>query len=389
MAQGIYLDNNTTTRPSEKAISKMLPFLTENWGSPSSPHQFGQQVVPAMGEAYRLIYALMGAKESDSIILTSSAAEGVNQVILSSYFDITRHTGKNQYITSTMDEAPAIMAIGRLEQLGCVGKMVNGNAHGQITAEIIADAISPRTALVSLSWANGLTGVINPVGEIASLCAERGIKLHLDATHVLGKLFFDLEDVGAHFITFSGDHFHAPKGTGGLYIKNGTKCSPLILGGVEQGGFRAGGVDVPGLVALGQASAEAIDSRDLVCTEIARLRNHFEEGILQQVAGARVFFRECERLPHCTAIGFPGVPNEALLYALNRRGVYASIGGGSFQQIGLVLMACGIDEITAHTALNFSLSRQSNEEEIEKAVEIVADCVKKLHKVSSKTFPTA
>lgn len=384
MTTGIYLDNQTTTRPSGKAIAKMLPFLTEYWGTPSAPHQIGQQVFPAITEALKLIYTLIGAKESDDFVFTSSGAEAINQTIMSAYFDITRQTGKNQFITSNIDEAPSIMSIGRLEQLDCVGKMVKANSKGQITAEIVADAISPRTALVSLSWANGLTGVINPVSEIGTLCQERGIKFHLDATHVLGKLFYDLDDIGAHFITFNGDHLHAPKGTGGLYIKAGTKCSPYILGGFEQAGHRAGSFNVPGLVALGEAASETIDCRDLLGTEVARLRNKLEKGIMDTVPDAITLFRDQERIPNCSAMAFPGVPNEALLYALNRKGVYASIGGGCFQQIGLVLMASGIDEILAHTAISFGLSRETTEEEIDNTIQIVADCVKKLRKGSEK-----
>ena len=128
------------------------------------------------------------------------------------------------------------MAVGRLEQLGCVGKMIPATAAGYVNVEDLADSITPRTALVSLSWANGLTGVIQPLAGIAALCKQRGILLHVDATHILGKLLYDLEEVGADFISFNGDQIHAPKGTGGLYIKQGIKCSPLIAGGSEQGG---------------------------------------------------------------------------------------------------------------------------------------------------------
>lgn len=384
MSHWIYLDNSTTTRPSTNGISKMLPFLTERWGSPSAPHNMGQQLYPAMEEAYRLIYAMLGAKESDDFVMTSSGAEAVNHVIHSAYYDISRHSGKNQLITSNIDEAPAIMTIGRMEPLGCVGKMADADKSGRVTAQAIADAITPRAALLSLSWANGLTGVINPVKEISKICEDRGIKLHLEASHVLGKIFYELEDVGAHFITFNGDNIHAPKGTGGLYIRSGVKCSPFILGGIEQAGHRAGSLNVPALAALGCAASEAIDSRDLICTETARLRNKLEREIVATIPDTVIFFKDQERVPHITAIGFAGVTNEALLYALNRKGVYANIGGGSFQQIGILLAACGVEESLAHSAISFSLSRETTEDEIDRAVEIIGDCVKRLRKISYK-----
>ena len=384
MTRGIYLDNSMTTRPSEKTVATMHPYFTEMWGCPSAPHQKGQELYPAIEESLRSIYTLLGAHEMDAFIFTSSGAEAINQVILSTYFDVTRTTGKNQFITSHIDEAPAIMSIGRLEKIGCVAKMPNANSQGIVTAAAVAENITPRTALISLSWANGLTGVINPVSDIATLCHERGIRFHLDATHVLGKLFYELDDVGAHFITFNGDQLHAPKGTGGLYIKRGISCSSFIVGGAEQAGHRAGSINVPALVGLGQAAAEALDSRDLLCTEVARLRDKLELGIMTEFPEAFPFFRDQERLPHCTAIAFPGINNEAMLYALNRRNVYASIGGGSFQQIGLVLAACGVAEALTQTAVSFSLSRETTEDEVDRAIVIIGETARRLRKVSVK-----
>lgn len=389
MPNGIYLDNSMTTRPSEKALAKMIPFFTEKWGSTSSPHQKGHELFSAIQDSLKSIYSLVGAKELSDFIFTSSGAEAVNQVILTCYLEVTRSTGKNQYVTSTIDEAPTLMSIHRLEQLDCVGKFAKVNAQGIITAESIADVITPRTALVSLSWANCLTGVIHPVAEIAKLCQERGILFHLDATHVLGKLFYDLDDINPDYLTFNGDHLHAPKGTGGLFIKQNVKCKPLIIGGLEQAGRRAGDMNVPAAVGLGVAAHEAMETRDLLCTEVARLRDKLEEGILKEYPEAVIFFRNQERLPTCTAIGFPGIANEALLYALNRKGVYANIGGGSSQQIALILTAAGIKESLAQTAINFSLSRETTEEEIERAIELIGTAANKLRKCSIKLIPSS
>jgi cysteine desulfurase len=382
----IYLDNSMTTRPSEKAVSRMMPFFTDKWGNPSAPHQKGQELYPAITESLKSIYAMLGAKDDDDFVFTSSGAEAINQVIMSAYTDITLPTGKNQYVTSNIDEAPPIMAIGRLEKMGCVGKMVQASPQGKVLVQTIADSITPRTALVTLSWAHGLTGVINPVAEIAQICHERGIAVHLDATHILGKVFYELDDIGAQYITFNGDNLHAPKGTGGLYVKQGIKISPFIMGGIEQAGHRAGSYSIAALAALGQAALEVMDSRDLLCTEIARLRNKLEKGIQQGFADAIPFFTDQERLPHCTTISFPGMSNEALLFALNRKGVYASIGGGSFQQIGLILNAAGIDEPIANAAISFSLSRETTEDEIDRATDIIVDCAKKLRQLSGVIY---
>lgn len=386
MTSLIYLDNSTTARPSEKVISTMMPYWTNYWGLSTTPHQKGQELYSSLTEFYKMLYAFIGAKEGDQVVLTSSGAEAVNHVISSVYRDVTLSTGKNQFITSKADEAPAIMAISHLEPFGCVGKMMEVNSQGIVTAQALADSLSPRTALVSLSWANGLTGVIQPVAEIADLCRQRGIRLHLDATHVLGKLFYELEDIAPDYLTFNSDQLHGPRGTGILYIKQGVRCSPFIFGSADQGGMRAGGLNMPSLAGLATAAQEALDSRDLLCTETARLRNQLEQGILREFPQAKVCFKEQERLPHCTTILFPGIANEALLFALNRRGVCASIGGGNFQQLGLMLTFCGIAENLAHSAVSFSLSRYTTEEEIDRAITIIVESSQMLGRLSEQLF---
>lgn len=382
MTSTIFLDNSATAKPSERAVSAMMPYLTTHWGNPSMPHQKGQELYPALADFYKALYTFVGAKEADHIILTSSGAEAVNHVISSAYRDITLATGKNQFLTSTTDEASSMMAIGRLEPLSCMGKMIEVNSNGIVTPEAVADSLSPRTALVSLSWANGMTGVIQPVAEIGQLCRERGVRLHLDATHVLGKLFIELENVDPDYLTFNGEQLHAPKGTGVLYVKHGFPCSPFLFGSADQGGMRAGGLNMAGLAALACAAQEAIDTRDLICTETARLRDQLERGIIKGFPQARVCFKEQERLPHCTAMLFPGIANEALLFALNRRGVCASIGGGNFQQLALLLAAAGIEETLAHSAVSFSLSRYTTEDEVDRAVAIIAESARQLSQLS-------
>lgn len=378
MTSPIYLDNSTLAKPSEKAISAMMPFLTTKWGIPSMPHQKGQELYPALADFYQTLYSFLGAKNDDQVILTSSGAEAINHVIFSSYREITLTTGKNHFLTFKTDEASSMMAISRLEPFGCIGNLIEVNAHGIVTPELVADSLSPRTALVSLSWANGMTGVIQPVAEIAQLCRQRGVRLHLDATHVLGKLYFELEETEVDFITFNGDQLHAPKGTGVLYVKQGVPCAPFIFGSADQGGMRAGGLNMAGLAALACAAQEALDARDLVCTETARLRDQLERGVMHGFPSARVCFKNEERLPHCTALLFPGIANEALLFALNRKGVYASIGGGNFQQLALLLAASGIEETLAHSAVSFSLSRYTTEDEIDRAIATIVDCATQL-----------
>jgi len=380
----IYLDNSTITRPSEQTISRMMPFFTTMWGVPSAPHQKGYELHQSLTESFKTLYQFVDAHENDQLVFTSSGAEAVNHVIQSVYRDMTITTGKNQFITSCIAEAPAIMAIERLEHLGCIGKLIPVNGQGLITAKALSETISPRTALISIPWADGLTGVIQPLNEISDICKQRGILLHIEATHVLGKLFFELKDIQADFITFNGDQLHAPKGTGGLYIRQGVKCSPFISGGSDQAGLRAGSINMPSLVALANAAKESLENRDYLGTEIARLRDRLENGILQSVPQAVLLFKEQERLPHCTTIAFPGITNESLLFMLNRKGIYASIGGGNFQQLTLILKATGLPDLITHGAISFSLSRYTREEEIDQAITIISENVNDLLSLSNK-----
>ncbi|ADI37673.1 cysteine desulfurase [Waddlia chondrophila 2032/99] len=378
----IYLDNSMAARPSKKGISAMMPYFTDYWASPSSPHAMGQQTTGMIRDAYQSLYDFLGAGKSDAVVFTSCGAESANHVFHSIYTDIALPRGKNHFITGKTSEAPALMAMHQLEELGCVGKCVDVDRQGQVTKELLGDVLSPRAALVSLSWGDGLTGVIQPVEEIAALCEERGILLHLDATHVLGKRYFTLEEVKADLISFNGSQIHAPQGTGALYIRHGLKISPFIAGGMEQAGLRGGDLNVPGLAALSVAAKEALDARDLVCTETARLRDRLEENVASQLEDVTIFYQDQERLPHLSCMGFPGVANEALLFLLNKKGVMACIGGGSFQQIGLVLMAAGVEETLAHSSMSFSLSRETTESEIDRASEMIVEAVKQLRKSS-------
>jgi cysteine desulfurase len=361
----------------------MLPFFTEHWGTPITPHLKGQELYPYLTEYYKAIYTLLGADENDQIILTSSGAEAVNHVISSVYRDLTMSSGKNQFLTSISDEAPAIMAAGQLEKFGCIHKSILVDHGGKINRQTLCDALSPRTALVSLSWANGLTGVIQPISEIAEICQQRGIRLHLDATHVLGKLYFELNEIKADYITFNGTQLHGPQGIGGLYIKQGIRCSSFIAGGSDQAGLRAGQLNMPGLAGLACAAQEALDSLDLLCTETARLRNKLENGIKRVFPRAQFCFKGQERLPHCTTILFPGIANEAMLFLLNRKKLCASIGGGNFQQLALILTASGIEENLAHSALSFSLSRYTTDEEVDRAIDIIGQSALELTAISN------
>lgn len=370
MVNRVYLDHHTTTRPFPSAIDKMLPFFREHWGSAASLHQMGLELISPMHRCLKDIYELIGAANEDHFTFTSSGAEATSQLFLSTYIDSVKETGRNHFLTTCVDEPSTFLSIKRLEQLGCSGKILPVNEQGQLTREILEAAIRPRSALLYISWANGLTGVIHPLFDIAEVCQEKGVRLHVDVTYAIGKLFFRFSDLNVDSISFDGDKLHAPKGTGGLFARAATPIGPLIAGTPT--------VNMPGLIGLTEALDQVSARFEHLCTETARLRDKLERGIQEGISDAKVLFAAAERLPNCCAIAFPGVMNEALLFALHRKGVYATLG-----HLSQLLRSCGIEESLANSALSFSLSYETREEEIDYAIETIVSAVKKLRTLGS------
>lgn len=360
MIKSIYLNNHTISRPFRPAIEKMISC-------------FGADCTEEIDVHAKFLREQFGAEEKDAFFFSSSGEDAISQVFLSTYMDFVRRTGKNHVLTPSMEESAIIDGLQRLEKVDCFHRILPVNSQGQLTREILEEAISPRTALVSLSWANGLTGVVHPITDLAHVCKEKGVLLHVDATYAIGKMYFRFQDLDAHFLTFDGCCLHAPPGTGGILVRSGTEFTPLH-----------DSVNIPGSAALSSSIKTISEDFDRVCMETARLRNQLEQGIKNGFPEAVVFFEHAERLPNCCAIGFPGVAHDALLYMLQRKGVIATAGGGKFQQLSQVLTDCGIDPMVAQCALSFSLSYETTEEEIEQAVDAIVSSANKLRSISSK-----
>jgi cysteine desulfurase len=374
MVGRVYLDNHTATRPLPSSIEAMLPFFRDHWGSTIAPHQMGQELFPALNQGTEAILKVLGAKGEDRFYFFSSNGDAISHLYLSHYFDNIRHTGKNHIVTTNIEEAPVLMSLKRLEDLGCGGKIVPVNAQGQLTKEALDEALHPRTSLVSISWANGLTGAVHPIADLADACHAEDVRLHIDASYVIGKHYFRFEDLNLDFLTFDGSLLHAPRGTAGLLVKEKAQFSHPISSMM--------GISVGGIAALARALEEGGQMFDYLCLETARLRDKLEKGIQEGFPEAKVLFQNVERLPNCCAIAFPGVISDALLFLLNRKGIYASLGGGHCQKLSHILIACGIDETLSQCALSFSLSFETEEKEIDQAIKTIVDCAQKLQGLS-------
>jgi len=254
-----------------------------------------------------------------------------------------------------------------------------------ITARMVKDAITDQTALVSVMWANNETGLILPIKEIAEVCKESGVYLHTDAVQAIGKVKVDLKDVQVDFLTFSAHKFHGPKGIGGLYIRNGVSLPPLLHGGEQMGGRRAGTVDVAGTVAMGKAMELANLHLTYENTEVRRLRDKLEDALLK-IDDILVIGKRELRTPNTVYVSIRGVEGEALIWDLNQNGIAASTGSACASEsleASPILTAIGADKELAHTGVRLSLSRFTTEQEIDFTIYAINKAITRLRKLST------
>jgi cysteine desulfurase len=384
----IYLDNNATTILDPRVKEAMEPFWCQLYGNPTSLHTFGTEVHPYMRLAFDRLYAGINARDSDDVIITSCATESNNAVLHSAWYELIR-TGRRSEIVTTQVEHPAVSNTCRyLESMGARVTYLPVNADGIVDAEILRAHVDPdRTALVSIMWANNETGLLFPIHELASVCRERGILFHTDAVQAIGKVGVDVQAVPVDFLSFSGHKFHAPKGVGGLYVRQGVTLHPLLHGGEQMGGRRGGTVNVAFLVGMGLAMELATDGLEHEQTEVRRLRDRLEDS-LSSVDGVAVIGRRELRVPNTILVSIKGVEGEALIWDLNRQGVAASTGSACASESlepNPTFVAMGIDTELAHTGVRLSLSRFTTEAEIHAASAALLAAIARLRTIS----PTA
>lgn len=366
------LDSIVKSPLPQEVIEAMLPYFQHHVGSPAFNHKKAIELYPFLRLALKAIYRLIDAPVEAPFIFTSSGAEAINQVIFATYLDVTRKSGKNHFLTAATAEAPAILTMSRLKELGCHFEMIPTNEAGVVTKEAVIEAITPRTALISLSLVNALTGVVQPLKEIGAIIKERNIALHLDISHILGKMpltFSELLGFGADFITFNGDQIQAPPATGGLFLQPDSTIQPLILGGNEQI-FRGGSFNLPYFMGLAKAAELAFDRVDFFPLEVSSLRNFFEQELTKKIPGASVLFKETPRVPHISALHFPKVHGEHLAFLLQRKNLFASLGGGHFQKLHYILEAAGK---SSDSALSFSLSNSLQKADLAEAISLIVE----------------
>lgn len=381
----VYLDNNATTMVDPKVFKAMEPFFCTLYGNPNSLHKFGAGTHPKMVESLNYLYEGINAADEDDIIITANATESNNTILKGIWIDKILNGDKNHIITSEV-EHPSITAVCKfLESQGVSVTYLPVNEEGVIEAHTVRDFISDDTALVSIMWANNETGKIFPVKEIGAICKEKGVPFHTDATQAIGKIPVDVQECNVTYLSFSAHKFHGPKGVGGLYVKKGYELTPLLHGGEQMGGHRAGTVDVASMVGMGVAMKLAVDHLEFENTEVKRLRDKLEDAILELPETVVIGGKE-NRTPNTTLISIRGVEGESMLWDMNQKTIGASTGSACASEdleANPVMNAFGSDSELAHTGVRFSLSRFNTEEQIDYAIEVIKNAVKRLRTISS------
>jgi cysteine desulfurase len=377
----VYLDNNATTRLADEAREAMLPYLSEFYGNPSSMHTFGGQVHREIEKARERVAALINADPRE-IIFTSCGTESDNTAIMSAF----QSKPEKRHIITTRVEHPAVLNFCKaMARRGYRVTFLAVDKQGRLDLQELQDSISNDTAVVSIMYANNESGVIFPVEEISVIVKSKGITFHTDGVQAAGKMPVDVRQLNVDMMSLSGHKIHGAKGIGALYISRGTRFSPYIIGGHQEGGRRAGTENVSSIVAFGKACQIADEHVRSADNRVRTLRDRLEKGLIETCPDTRINGDRENRLPNTLNISFKYVEGEAILLRLNEFNICASSGSactsGSLEP-SHVLRAMGVPFTAIHGSVRFSLSRYTTDQDIDTVLEIMPVIIKELRELS-------
>ncbi len=375
----VYLDNNATTPVLPEVFEAMRPFFLDQFGNASSIHHFGQHARAAVEKARASVAALFNARPAE-VVFTSGGTEGDNTAI----FGLTQRG--DHVITSTIEHSAVLNTCKRLEQMGCEVTYVPVNGQCQVDPDDVRKALRPNTRLISIMMANNETGVIQPVEDIGKISREADVFFHTDAVQAAGKIPIDVEKIGCDALSISGHKIHAPQGTGAIYIRKGTLIQPLIYGGSHERQRRAGTENLPGIVGLGKAAELA---RQWLSgqgpAEMAAMRDRLQDEVLAKVESAGVNGLGARRVPNTTNLWFDYIEGEALVIALDLKGLAVSSGAACSSgaiEPSHVLLAMGLSHERARASVRISLGKQTTKEDVEFASLVIPETIAKLREIS-------
>ncbi len=382
----VYLDHNATTAVDPAVLDAMLPYFSADYGNAASIHTPGQKARAAVETAREQIANLIGARPQE-IVFTSGGTEADNHAIFGIVPAPSASGAAPHVITTSIEHEAVLNSCQALEKRGVRVTYLPVDSDGLISVNRLRDELlrNPETILISVMHANNELGTVQPLDEIGGLAAEADVYFHTDGVQSVGKIPIDVSVLGVDLLALSGHKFYGPKGVGALYIRGGTRVRQLLFGGHHQRGFRPGTENVPAIVGLGAAAALAKKSLAEDTRRIAALRDTLERGLLERVADAHVNGAGAPRTPNTTNVTFPGLEGEALVIALDLKGLACSTGAACSSgavEPSHVLTAIGLSAEDARASLRFSLGRHTTSADVDFALHVVPAAVAQLRELS-------
>ena len=378
----IYADNAATTKMSRTAIDAMLPYMETYYGNPSSLHSVGQKAAEALQSARERIAACLGCQPWE-ITFTSGGSEADNQALLSAA-KLGARKGKKHIISTAFEHHAILHSLKRLEKEGFEVELLPVGETGTITAQQVRDAIRDDTCLVTIMYANNEIGSILPIAEIGAVCKEKGVLFHTDAVQAAGHVHINVREQNIDMLSLSAHKFHGPKGIGVLYARQGVILTPLIEGGAQERGKRAGTENIPAIMGMAAALEEACAHIDENAQKVSALRDKLIAG-LSKIPHSALNGDPVNRLPGNVSFCFEGIEGESLLLLLDAKGICASSGSactsGSLDP-SHVLLAIGRPHEVAHGSLRLSLCEWNTEEEVDYMLRAIPEVVTYLRNMS-------
>ena len=378
----VYADNAATTSVSKTALDAMMPYLTTQYGNPSSLYSFAQEAKEALEEARKTVADIIGA-EPKEIYFTSGGSEADNQAIVSmAKFGAIK--GKKHLISTKFEHHAVLHTLKQLEKQGFEVTLLDVHEDGVVRLEDVEAAIREDTALVTIMFANNEIGTVQPIREIGELCRSKGIPFHTDAVQAAGHMPINVKEMNIDLLSMSGHKFHAPKGVGVLYAKRGMPLFNIIEGGAQERGKRAGTENIPGIVALAAALKESVDNMEANTAKIIPMRDKlFAE--LSKIPHSKINGSLEHHVPGTVNMCFEGIEGESLLLMLDAKGICASSGSactsGSLDP-SHVLLSIGLPHEVAHGSLRLSIGEYNTMEEIDYIIKVVPEVVAYLRSIS-------
>ncbi len=380
----IYLDHNATTPVDPTVLDAMLPFFSVDFGNASSIHTFGQRARSAVETAREQVAALLNARPQE-IVFTSGGTESDNHAIFGVIHAGAAAATAKHVITSAIEHEAVLNTCQALEKQGVAVTYLPVNRDGLINLDDLRKALRPETVLITIMHANNELGTVQPLAEIGRVAAEVDVYFHTDAVQSVGKIPVDVKSLQLDLLSLSGHKLYAPKGIGALFIKGGARVRQFLYGGHHQRGFRPGTENVAGIVGLGKAAELARIALDLDALRISTLRDRLEHSLLSRIPDSRANAANAPRTPNTSNITFPGIEGEALIIALDLKGLACSTGAACSSgavEPSHVLTAIGLPASDARASIRFSLGRHTTAADIDAALEIVPAAVAQLRQLS-------